>query len=397
MRVLVNTLTVEGPRTGIGHYTSELVRALRQFHGDDAVGTFPGGLLRRARATWAGAQRGGHAGGPPGFAGRVRHAVRGQVINLARRCGRALIRLSFRRTAGRDGFDLYHEPNYIPLECDLPTVASVHDLSALLHPEWHPADRVAHFEKHFLPGLKRCRHLFAISQFGKDQIVKHLGWPADRVTVTYMGVRPGLRRPPEAEIRSTLRRMGLTEGYLLHVGTLEPRKNVLMLMRAYCSLPAAVRARCPLVLAGGKGWNSDDAHEYLQGEARHRGVRWLGYVEEARFAALYSGARALLFPTFYEGFGMPTIEMMACGGAVVASCAGAVAETAGPRACLIDPLDADAWRAAMLRAATDDDWIRQLRTGAEAHAARFTWEACAQETLGAYRKVLAGSSGRQVA
>src|SRR5207245_1000631 len=141
-----------------------------------------------------------------------------------------------------------HEPNYIPLECDLPTVASVHDLSVLLHPEWHPADRVRHFEKHFLPGLKRCGHLLAISQFGKGEIVRHLGWPADKVSVTYMGVRQGLRRVVGEELAGSLRALGLSAGYLLHVGTLEPRKNVLMLMRVYCALPAAVRENCPLVL-----------------------------------------------------------------------------------------------------------------------------------------------------
>ena len=387
MRVLVNTLTVEGPRTGIGHYTSELVRALRQFQGDEAVGTFPGGLLRRARAAWAGAQKSGQAGSSSGMGGRARQAVRGKVVELARRCGCTLIRASFRRTAGRGGFDLYHEPNYIPLECELPTVASVHDLSAILHPEWHPADRAKHFEKHFLPGLKRCQHLVAISEFGKGEIVRHLGWPAERVTVTYMGVRPGLLRVQGEELAESLRALGLSAGYLLHVGTLEPRKNVLMLMKAYCTLPAAVRSRCPLVLAGGRGWNSDDAHDFLHNQARHKNVRWLGYVPEARFAALYSGARALLFPTFYEGFGMPTIEMMATGGAVIASSAGAVAETAGPRACLLDPLDADAWHAAMLKAATDDDWIQSLARGGEEAARPFSWERCAESTWQAYLRL----------
>jgi alpha-1,3-rhamnosyl/mannosyltransferase len=388
MRVLVNTLTVEGPRTGIGHYTCELVRALRRLHGEDAVGTFPGGLLRRARAAWARAQQGGSAA-PGGWAGRLRQAVRGGLVGLARRCGRSLVRASFRRAAAGGGFAAYHEPNYVPLECELPTIASVHDLSALLHPEWHPADRVAHFEKEFLRGLKRCSHLFAISEFGKRQIVEHLGWAADRVTVTYVGVRDGLRRVEGEELSGALRELGLSPGYLLHVGTLEPRKNVLMLMRAYCDLPGSVRGRCPLVLAGGRGWNSDDAHDFLQRQGRHRNVRWLGYVKEGHFPALYSGARALVFPTLYEGFGMPTVEMMATGGAVLASTAGAVAETAGGRAHLIDPLDEGGWRSAMLRAASDDDWLRALRAGAEQHAARFTWEACAARSWQAYR-LLAG-------
>jgi alpha-1,3-rhamnosyl/mannosyltransferase len=390
MRVLVNTLSIAGQRAGIGHYASELVAALRRLHGDDAVATFPGGLLRRAQAAWARARQGG-APGPAGLVGGLRQAVRGGLVGLARRCGRSLVRAAFRRAAAGGRFAVYHEPNYVPLECDLPTVANVHDLSAVLYPQWHPADRVAYFEKHFHAGLSRCDHLFAISEFGKGEIVRRLGWPAEKVTVTPMGVRPGLRRVEGRELSESLQRLGLHEGYLLHVGTLEPRKNVLMLMRAYCELPSEVRERRPLVLAGGKGWNSDDAHDFLQSEGRHRNVRWLGYVEDGLFAALYSGARALLFPTFYEGFGMPTIEMMACGGAVIASTAGAVAETAGGQAHLIDPNDQDAWRDAMLRACADDDWVRELARGAEEAARPFTWERCAELSWQAYQSLAASA------
>src|SRR6185312_7954115 len=183
--------------------------------------------------------------------------------------------------------------------------------------------------------------------------------------------------------------------YLLHVGTLEPRKNLLMLMRAYCSLPSGVRERHPLVLAGGRGWNSEGAHAYLEGEARHRGVRWLGYVPDGRFAALYSGARALVFPTLYEGFGMPAVEMMAAGGAVLASTAGALVEVCGGRAHHTDPLDQDGWRGAMLRVCNDDAWLSELRGGAEEAAAPFTWRRCAEGTISAYRSAL--EPGRRAA
>jgi alpha-1,3-rhamnosyl/mannosyltransferase len=283
--------------------------------------------------------------------------------------------------------DLYHEPNFLPQPCGLPTLVTVHDLSVILHPEWHPAFRVADFTRRFDAGLRQCVHLLAISEFGKRQIVEHLGWPADKVTVTYMGVRPGLARLAPVHTAAALRRLGLRPGYLLHVGTLEPRKNVLMLLRAYCSLPAAVREKCPLVLAGGKGWNSDQTHAFLQSEARHKNVRWLGYVHDRHFPALYSGAKALLFPTFYEGFGIPAIEMMACGGAVIASTAGAVAEVVGRRGHLLDPQDETGWRDAMRRVCTEADWADSLADGAPEHAARFTWEACAEATAGAYRRV----------
>src|SRR5262249_19218326 len=157
-----------------------------------------------------------------------------------------------------------------------------------------------------------------------------------------------------------LRELGLLPGYLLHVGTLEPRKNLRMLLGAYSALPAAVRDRHPLVLVGGAGWNAGAIHADLH-EARHRNVRWLGYVRDVCLAARGSAARALVFRTLCEGLGMPTVEMLAGAGAVLASTAGAVAETVGRQAHLIDPHDQAGWRDAMERVCTDGDWWRGLR------------------------------------
>ncbi len=389
MRVLINTITAEQSRTGVGHYACELVRCLREQRGEGWLGTFPPPWLRRARACWTRTSADWSTASAPSTGwDRFRQTGRQQVTRLVRRIGQRLIRSSFCRAARRGGYGLYHEPNFIPFECDLPTAVTVHDLSVLLHPEWHPASRVAHFETHFLAGLRRCTHLFAISESGKREIVRHLGWPADRITVTYMGVRDGLRRVEGEELRRARAELGLPEGYLLHVGTLEPRKNVLLLLRAYCALPPRLRERHPLVLAGGGGWNSGEVHAFIHNEARHKNVRWLGYVEDRHFPALYSAARALLFPTIYEGFGMPTIEMMACGGAVLASTADAVAETVGDQAYLIDPRDEAGWRDAMQRVCEDTDWWQALRRGAVQKAGQFTWARCAATTADAYRRIL---------
>jgi alpha-1,3-rhamnosyl/mannosyltransferase len=394
MRVLIcDHAARENHKAGVGYYTSELIRCARGILGDEHVQVFPGEAPWVWKQHWWDRQsrRWEYVARRPGWLPWVEKKFRGKFLSLVRKVMPPPPDDMFAVFADPAVCDLYHEPNYIPQPCDLPTVASVHDLSVLLHPEWHPAKRVGEFERLFAAGLRRCAHLFAISEFGKGEIVRHLGWPAEKVTVTHMGVRPGLRRVEGRELSESLRRLGLREGYLLHVGTLEPRKNVLMLMRAFGELPSEVRERRPLVLAGGKGWNSQEVHAYLHDEARHKNVRWLGYVADRDFPALYSGARALLFPTFYEGFGMPAVEMMACGGAVIASTAGAVAETAGGQAYLIDPNDRHAWRDALLRACADDDWARHLADGAERHAARFTWEACAEATVAAYRRVLAGS------
>jgi alpha-1,3-rhamnosyl/mannosyltransferase len=202
-----------------------------------------------------------------------------------------------------------------------------------------------------------------------------------------MGVRRDLRPMPRHHVDLVLRKLGLPSRYLLHLGTIEPRKNVHMLMRAYSALPAPLRERYPLVLVGKWGWNMDDAQRFYHEEAKARGVLHVGYVPDEHVAALYNGARALLFPTLYEGFGMPPIEMMACGGAVIASTADAVRETVGAQAHLVDALDEEGWTRALRLATEDDDWWQQLRTGATSVAARYTWDQCAADTLRVYRSL----------
>jgi len=292
-----------------------------------------------------------------------------------------------RKLLGQGVFDLYHEPNTIPLPCDHPTVTTMHDLSVFLHPEWHPAGRVAYFEKHFVPSLARSQHFIAVSEFTRREMIHTLGVAPERVTRVYNGIRSDLGPMAAHVTAATLRRLALPSNYLLYVGTIEPRKNILMLLRAFCALPDNVRERCPLLLAGNWGWSSADVAEYFHAEAKSRQVIHAGYVADADLPALYNGARALVYPSLYEGFGLPPMEMLASGGAVLASTAEAVAEVAGRHAHLIDPHDADGWRAAMRRVIEDDDWRDSLRPPDREAARSFTWDRCAMETLGVYRKV----------
>jgi alpha-1,3-rhamnosyl/mannosyltransferase len=310
-------------------------------------------------------------------------------------CGQAFLRRRFRKRFHRGRHDLYHEPNFIPLPTDLPTVVTLHDLSVLLHPEWHPADRVANYERYFRRGLARCEHFFTISEHIRQEIIRTLNLPAERVTRTYMGVRPDLTPLPPTETAERLRQLNLPTRYLLYFGTLEPRKNVLMLMRAYCSLPSQLRERWPLLLVGGWGWRTEGMADYYETVARHKNVRRLGYIADEHAAAIYNGARALVYPSLYEGFGMPPMEMLACGGAVLASTAGPIVETVGGQAHLVPADDFDGWRSAMIRVVEDDAWWQSLRAGATEVARPYTWERCAAETLKVYRAVHFGSAGER--
>jgi glycosyltransferase involved in cell wall biosynthesis len=312
--------------------------------------------------------------------------------------GQSLVAGRFHAHARRGDFDLYHEPNFIPLPCDLPTLVTIHDLSVLTHPEWHPADRVAHFERRFRAGLERCAHFLTVSDYCRRELCQVLGIAPERVSRTYNGVRPGLEPLAAEQVTASLQRLGLPQRYLLYVGTLEPRKNVLTLLKAYCDLPQALRESYPLLLVGGWGWNAGELAAYLHDTARHKGVAHLGYLPDDQLPVVYNGARALAFPSFYEGFGIPPVEMLACGGAVLASTAGAVAEVTGGVAHLIDPNDLAGWRDALRYVIEDEAWWASLRRRATEVARQFTWEQCAADTRAAYRKIHAPqSAGRHAA
>ena len=393
MRVLVNQQAVFGARTGIGHYVRELLRGLQGLAGADAIDAYPTGLLGRtsrwaARFTRPRDSGIAHGSTQASWLRDCRH----KLLAALRPAGQSLFGQLFRWHCRRGRYDLYHEPNFICYPSAAPTVATLHDLSVVLHPEWHPAHRAALFQRHFDRTLHQAVHFFAISQTGRQEIMRTFGVAPERVTCTYMGVRSGLRPLPACDVAPVLQRLGLPPRYLLCVGTIEPRKNVLRLLRLYASLPAALRAAWPLVLAGSWGWNTEDVAEYYQREGRHRGILHFGYVPDRYLPMVYNGARALVFPSFYEGFGLPPVEMLACGGAVLASTAPAVVETVGAKAHLIDPHDDDGWRAALQRVLTDDDWWLGLRQGAVDVARPFTWERCAAQTLQIYRQ-LTGTAG----
>lgn len=382
MRVLFNALSTFRPKTGVGHYAARLLAELPSHLPGHSLDSFPVGRLanlfsRVKRPT----------GGPPARSGvgKAFAGVKALGVETAKLAARASLELAFRRTCRRGDYDLYHEPNFIPFATDAPTVATVHDLSVLLHPEWHPADRVRLYDRHFEAGLRRCRHIITVSEVVRREVVAVLGFAPDRVTAVPNGVGPEYGQATATDIAAVRERYGLPDNYLLCVGTIEPRKNLTTLFRAYCDLPSAVREQCPLVIAGGWGWRSEPVAEFYRTEAAGKGVVLLGYTPDAILPPLYAGARVLVFPSLYEGFGLPAAEMLACGGAVISSTADALREVLGPHAAYVEPLDVGGWRDALRRAAVDNDWLGGLREGGRDRAREFTWTTCAAATAAVYR------------
>jgi alpha-1,3-rhamnosyl/mannosyltransferase len=410
MRVIVNqTSALAGLRTGVGHHTAQLLRCLHAQTPKGTIEAYPGKWLWKARNSWhllhkrlhnwtanlsrlnKNSQRSRVSPGRMIRSGLIRVNHYGFAPILRYGLG-PLARALFLRDPSWKKYDLYHEPNFTPLPVGIPTVTTVHDLSVVLHPEWHPPERVAHYDKHFADGVARSRHFLTVSEFSRQEIIRTLGVSPDRVTCTYNGIRADLGPLPAARVAATLRALGLPPRYLLYVGTIEPRKNILRLLMAYCALPGSLRDRWPLLLVGSWGWKAADVADYYESQARHRGVIQVGYLPDEHLAAVYNGARALVFPSFYEGFGLPPVEMMACGGAVITSKAGALVEVVGARAHLVAPEDTEGWRDALKRVVSDDDWWHELRRGVREVARPFTWEQCAADTLRVYRR-LCGEDG----
>lgn len=398
MRVVINQATTLGQKAGIGHYTDQLLRHLRELGTDDRIDTFPTGWVRRASETYSRTRSIFYSGSDSSSKSGKKKKAEGWLaaarragMNQLYRAGQQLMTWHFRSLCARNAYDLYHEPNVLPLPSDRRTVATIHDLSLLLNPEWHTSERVAHFQRNLPRALKQCAHFLTDSDFIRGQMVELLGVPAERISRVYLGIRPGLEPMSAWRVRERIKRLGLPERYLLYVGTIEPRKNLLPLLRAYCDLPTGLRCRWPLLLVGRWGWNAQGVADFLEASGRDRGVIHLGYLPDEDLGAVYNGARALIYPSLYEGFGLPPLEMMACGGAVLASTAGALVELVGAKAHLVDADDIDGWRQALARVVSDDDWWAELRRGAVELARPFTWRRCAEETLEVYRKVCGGS------
>ena len=382
MRVILNGMATIEQKTGVGHYIDRLHRETLVALGPDDVRLFPGAAMRPVAARLAPRSR--SLAGPAEGAG----GWRGALAKVVRHSGRAAAQAYFTAYTTGLRFDLYHEPNYLPFRTALPTVVTAHDLSVVLHPEWHPAERVARHRAEFGPAMEKAAHVITGSNQVRRELLNAFPVPAERVTAVYYGIGDEFRFLPAEVVRSVRERLKLPERFLLYVGAVEPRKNLLVALKAFVDLPTAVRARCPLVLAGPWAWKAADVLAYFTDVAAPAGVRHLGYVSDADRVALYNAASALIYPSRYEGFGLPPVEMLACGGGVIAATAAAVKEVLGRHARFIDPDDVVGWRDAMAAVAADDEALAESRRGGVAHAKQFTWGRVARETLAIYRTVL---------
>lgn len=383
MRVLFNGVSALRRRTGVGHTSWQLYRALVELAPADQIWFYPGPFWHRCVGNNRKPTRTSKDDSI-----RWTTSLRHWLLRRSMPAIRVAYACHFHLLARLARFDLYHEPNLVPFAVPLPTVVTVHDLSVLLYPQWHPPERVRRHEQAFARGIAQAAHILVDTEAVRQEAVQLLGIAPERITTVHCGIDERFRPVAQHTIATLRQHRDLPPRYLLYVGTIEPRKNLLMLMQAYCDLPAQLRDSCPLVLAGAWGWRSEAERHYWESVARQRGVRYLGYVSDDELPALYSGALALFYPSHYEGFGLPPLEMMACGGAAVVSTAAALRETAGDNAVVLPPEDRAAWRDALARTITQPDWLDDYRRRGPQYAAAFRWDKTAACVLDVYRRVI---------
>lgn len=280
---------------------------------------------------------------------------------------------------------LFVPAHVLPLLHPRRSVVTVHDLGYLYYPEAHTRWQRVYLHWSTRWNARQSTHIVVDSEATKADLAERYCVPAEKMTAVYPGRDETLRPVTDPAMLAAVRaRYGLGEQYILHVGTLQPRKNLLRLVEAF----ARIGDRgVQLVLAGKRGWLAEPLLRRVEELGLSQAVRFPGYVEEADLPALLSGAACFAFPSLYEGFGFPVLEAQACGTPVVASNASSIPEVAGDGALLVDAHDTAALAQAMVRVLSDETLRAELIARGLANVQRFSWRRCAEQTLAILEKV----------
>jgi len=290
--------------------------------------------------------------------------------------------------AHRTKVDILHMPaNVIPLFSPCPVVVTIHDLTVLTMPQnftfWH-----RNYSRTFVPlAARHASRILTVSEQSKRDIVEQLGVAPDKVAVTYEAASPRFRPLSEREIAGVRQRYDLLEPFILNVGTIEPRKNLLRLLQAFATLRREGFSY-QLVQAGPRGWLFDSVLAEVNRLELRDSVRFLGRVPVEDLVGLYNAATVFAYPSLYEGFGLPVLEAMACGCPVVTSNTSSLPEVVGQAGTMIDPLSVGDLADAIQEVLEDRVVAQDMRQRGLERASQFSWQRCAEETLAVYRQVL---------
>jgi len=365
--LLIDAVPLLSPLTGIGKYTyevSNILKGYEDFELDYFYGYYSKELIEPST----------HQG------------VKGlkSAINrfpLIKSVARELLFWSSRAFA--KSYDVYWQPNFIPNRGVKAQniVTTIHDFSFMLHRDFHPKETLEYFDKNFLKNIYRSNSIITGSNFTKSEILERLDFKADQVEVIYHGVDHNIFQPYE----SVELNFSIPERFILSVGSIEPRKNLLRLLQAYNSLDKNLQSEYKLVLVGFKGWENREIMELME---QNNNILYLGFLTTEDLAKVYNLATCFVYPSLYEGFGLPILEAMACGTAVVSADSSSLPEVGGDAVLYCDPNSTEDIGDKMKYLLTHEDLRRELSLKGLKQAKKFSWEISAKKHVELFKRVL---------
>ena len=374
MKIVINVIPLLSPLTGIGKYTLQLTRALLAIVNSNEY-IFYKGFYPKNSPSIKGIQNKLFNFKEPLFS-----------IPLFKKLARKINNLSIKFK--KEKFDVYFEPNFIPLAIpSKKTVVTVHDFSFFHFPEWHPPERIKYFQKNFWEKIKKADKIIFISNFIKDESIRLFSFPAEKLKTIYLGIDQKIYRvyTPD-ELIPISQKYSLPKNFIFFLGSIEPRKNLKNLLLAYLELEACIKKEYKFVIAGFKGWKNEEIHSLIK--KSNGDVKYIGYVPEEDAGKIFNLAHLFVFPSFYEGFGLPPLEAMACGCPVVVSNVASLPEVCGDAAYYVDPYNIESIAEGMYKVLTDEALRQSLIQKGLERSKLFSWEKSAREHIKVFEEVL---------
>ncbi|GAA5179027.1 glycosyltransferase family 1 protein [Niveibacterium umoris] len=384
LKLIFDVDAVRPPLTGVGRYAWELAQGYAARLPSNRLKLYAAGrwvrdLERRLQGSMAG----------PALRRRV------AALRLAGSAYRRALPLVARMRLRGFEDHVFHGPAYVVPPFAGVSVATIHDLSTYLYPEYHPPERVRHVNRGIENALRHAQFLITDSEHVRRDLIDRFAWSPTQVATIPLGAsghyRPGQRRQAHAYLASLNLEV---DAFVLYIGTIEPRKNLEVLLDAYDGLAPTLRRRFPLVFAGYEGWHSEAVHARIARAASEGWARYLGYVDEAMMPALTAAARLFVYPSRYEGFGLPVIEAMASGVPVIAANTSSLPEVTQGAARLLDPDDVAGWRGAIAELLENAHQRMQMREAGLRQATGFTWDRTVDQTLACLQHVATSRGAR---
>ncbi len=393
MHLILNTESLRPPLTGIGSYTLNLLRQFAKTPAFEQVRCFNGVAwydaneqLRLATTASPGEGDSKVAVRQLTLTDRIRQKVRG--VPGAYKLRTALLNRRFRNAGQLVSGTVYHEPNFILKNYNGPTVTTVHDLSFILYPQYHPKERVDWLTEQLPKTLERADAIITDSDVVRSQLIELFDIPEERTKTVYLGADEQFKPRSREQVGELLSRFGLAyQSYVLFVGTLEPRKGIDVLLAAWCSLPDFIQRAYPLVIAGASGWRNSELLQRIKTLNDQGRIHYLHYVPVDVLPVLYSGAALFVYPSIYEGFGLPVLEAMSSGVPVICQAGTSMAEFAQGSCVLCETGEVeeltDLMAAVLESPAKQKEYVQKGLT----QAMQYSWKRCARETAQIYQSI----------